>query len=249
MSTPVQHLLKDLDLTEKEIQVYLSSLRLGEATIQQIAHAAKLPRTTVASILARLQSLGYVVGHRTKGKFVYWIEDPHVLVEHEQSRLDVMQQLAARLHVQYHSADKTPQAFVYDTKEGITNLMVKVVDELQKGDEILVFESPAAEHYQSIVSDELFTVLSKQKVKRGVLTRALVPAVQKSFVRETSLQHNISLRTLPPGLGFEFSLWIFHQSIVLFSGTHTFAVRINHRHMKESMASLFEHFWLIAGSV
>ncbi len=249
MPTSVETLLKDLHLTEKETTVYLASLHLGEATIQQIAHKAKLPRTTVASILSRLKELGYVTAHRSKGKLMYWIEDPHVLVEQERARFDVVEQLAAQLHTQYHSADKTPQAFVYDTKEALTNMIVKVVDELNKGDEILVFEAPAGEHYQAVISDELFRSLAEKKMKRGVRTRALIPGAQKSFVRAWTPKYNVFLRTLPAGLGFDFSLWIFHNSIVLFSGTHTFAVRINHRHMKESMASLFEHFWEIAGPV
>lgn len=245
MTTSVSTLLKNLQLTEKESTVYLASLQLGEATIQQIAHKAKLPRTTVASILHRLEELGYVTAYRSKGKFVYWIEDPEILVEQERARLGVVEQLATQLHTHYHSADKTPQAFVYDTREALTNMIVKVVEELQKGDEMLVFEAPAGKHYQAIISDELFRVLAEKKMKRGVQTRALIAATQKSFVRPWTTTYNVSLRTLPEGIGFDFSLWIFHSSLVLFSGTHTFAVRINQRHMKESMATLFEYFWNI----
>ena len=60
MPTPLKTLLKNLKLSEKEAMVYIASTRLGEATVQEIAHESKLPRTTVGSILDRLKELGYV---------------------------------------------------------------------------------------------------------------------------------------------------------------------------------------------
>lgn len=249
MATSLEKLLQSLGLSAKEAKVYLSALQAGEATVQDIAHASQLPRTTVASILGRLKELGFVTVHKSKGKLRYWIEDPHILVEHERARLDIVEQLADRLHTEYHSADKKPQTEVFDTKEGIKNLIVRVVGELKKGDQMLAFESPSAKHYQAVISDELFHALSEKKSTRGVFTRVLIPEGQAADIRAKALEHNVTIRTLPKGVRFESSMWIFHDSIVLFSGTHTFATRITHRHMAESLRSLFEFFWGIGSSL
>lgn len=243
MPTPVKTLLKHAGLSDVEAEVYLVSLRLGEASAAQVAHAAKLTRTTTASVLDRLKDRGFLTAHVSHGKKVYWIEDPHILVEHGKAQLDVLESLAGRLHSEYHKADKKPTAEVFDTRESLTHLMTKVVEELDRGDEILTFESPSSQHYQAILTDELFDALSKQKVKKGVRTKALIPSGQESFIRPTSLQHNIQVRVLPQGVLVESSFWMFRNTLVLFSGTHTFAVRITHRHMKESMANLFQMAW------
>ena len=243
MPTPLKTLLKRLGLSEKEAQVYLASLRLGEATVTQIAHGMKMQRTTVASILDRLRERGLITQKTSKGRRVYWIEDPHVLVEHEQARLHVVEQIAGRLHAQYHQADKKPSAEVFDTKEGLRKLITRVVAELRKGDEVLTFESPAANHYQAVLTDEMFHALAKQKDKKGVQTRSLVPSGQEESIRPGALEHNVQVRVMPPGVLVESSFWMYRNTLVLFSGTHTFAVVISHRHMKESMASLFEMAW------
>lgn len=243
MSTPVRTLLKHAGLSEAEADVYLVSLRLGEASASQIAHAAKRSRTTTASILDRLKDHGFLTTHFSHGKKIYWIEDPHILVEHGKAQIEVLEALAGRLHSEYHKSDKKPTAEVFDTKESLTHLITKVVEELDRGDEILTFESPSSQHYQAVLTDELFHALSKQKVKKGVHTKALIPEGQESFIRSDSLAHNIEVRVLPQGVLVESSFWMFGNSLVLFSGTHTFAVRINHRHMKESMTNLFQMAW------
>ena len=243
MASSLKTLLETLGLSKREADVYLASLRLGEATSQDIAHAVGLTRTTVASVLERLCTQGFVSVHRKSGKRLYWIEDPHILVEHEKARLGVVEELAGRLHSEYHQADKKPDAEVCDTREGIVNLMVKVVEELPEGSEICTIESPAAHHYQAVMSDELFTALSKRKTSKGIRTNVLIPAGSQSAIRPGSLDHRVSVRVLPPGLMFESSLWLFGTSLVLFSGTHTFAVRVNHRHMYESLQGLFSFLW------
>jgi len=243
MPTPIKTLLKHAGLSNTEADVYLVSLRLGEASASEIAHAAKISRTTAASVLDRLKGHGFLTTQLSRGKKVYWIEDPHILVEQGKAQLEVLESLASRLHTEYHQADKKPTAEIFETREALAHLMTKVIEELERGDEILTFESPNAQHYQAVMTDELFHALSKQKVKKGVRTKALIPAGQESFIRPGSLEHNIEVRVLPQGVLVESSFWMFRGSLVLFSGTHTFAVRINHRHMKESLSSLFELAW------
>lgn len=243
MPTPLKTLLKHAGLTDREALIYLTSLRLGEAGVTEIANAAKLTRTTAASILDRLRARGFLTVYTSKGKRRYWIEDPHILVEHGKAHVDVLETLASRLHHEYHKADSKPTAEIYDSQESIRHLITKVVDELKRGDEILTFESPNAKHYQAVLTDELFHALARQKVKKGVRTRALIPAGQEEAIRPEALDHQVVVRTLPHGVLVESSFWMFGNSLVLFSGTHTFAVRIQHRHMKESMASLFELAW------
>jgi len=243
MTTSLKTLLSQLGLSQNESLVYIALSRLGEALVQEVSHEAKLPRTTVASILERLKDLGFVTVHKTKGKFVYWIEDPHVLVTHEKTRLDVAEQLAARLHLEYHKADKKPTVEIYETKAGIQKLMTKVITDIAKGAEFLVFESPIKKHYQAVLSEEFYHAMAKLKEKKGIRTRALIPSGHQEFIRPKTLEYSVEVRALPSGVAMEISFWILDSSIVLFYGEQIFAMKMNHQHTQESMKSLFEYLW------
>lgn len=249
MPTSLKTLLKQVGLSQVESNTYLACLKLGEASVSEIAHEIQMSRTTTASILERLAQKGFLTVHKRRGKKQYWIEDPHVLVEHEKAHVEVIEQLATRLHHQYHQADKKPSAEIFDTRERIVHLITKVIDELGRGDTICTFESPSAHHYHAVVTDELFDALAKQKVKKGIQTKSLIPLGQEGFIRSKSLEFNIEVKTLPKGVLFESSFWMFKNSLVLFSGTHTFAVLIRHKHMKESMKNLFDMTWNLSAPI
>ncbi len=246
MPTPLKTLLQQLGLKKPEADVYLASLRLGEATAHEIAHEAKLPRTTAASILDRLKEEGFVTIRTHRGKRVYWVEDPHLLTEKERARLQVFEELAGRLHTEYHKADKQPVSEIYDTKEGIITLMIKAIEEMEHGGEMLVFESPGVGHYQAVMSDEMFKVFLDRKKAKAIRTRALIPSGHTRFIRPFTLNQSLAMRVLPEGLDIEVSMWIFGHSVVIFSGTHHFAVQITHAHSQESFRSLFEYLWKVS---
>lgn len=66
------NIFKKLNLSEKEITVYLSLLRSGGASIRNLAEASNLNRGTVYDVLKKLQEIGLVSFYHqdTKQKFV-----------------------------------------------------------------------------------------------------------------------------------------------------------------------------------
>lgn len=243
MANELKTLLVEYGLSSSEIEVYLSLLRLGEAVIADVAQKAGLPRTTTASILERLLEQGLVSVQRARGKQTYWVENPAVLVEKEKAKLSVAEQLNSRLNAEYHKDEKKPNVEVFETKNAILNLINKMMNEAKKGSEVLTWDSPVSHNYTQVMSEELFKALTNRKSEKGVQTRSLVPNGQEHLINKKNLNSAIKVRVLPQGLVFDTSIWLYGNSIVFFSGTHTFATCITSRHMKEGMVSLFEHFW------
>lgn len=245
MPTDLKNLLVEFGFSSAEIDVYLSAVRLGESTAAEIAHQAKLPRTTAASILKRLEQEGLVSLHKQKNKFLYWIESPAVLVENQKTKLALTELLQSRLNLEYRREDKKPTVEIFETKKSILHLINKVLEECRKGSEILTWDSPLTQNYLKVMPEDLFKVLSNRKVTKGIQTRSLIPNGQQQLVNK-NISPAIKVRILPPGLVFDTSIWIYNNSIVLFSGTHTFAVRITNRHMQESIRSLFNFLWSLS---
>lgn len=66
--------LKHLGLSEKEAQVYLSSLELGPAPVQDISHKAKVNRATTYVMIDALSSRG-LMSTFVKGKKRYYVPE------------------------------------------------------------------------------------------------------------------------------------------------------------------------------
>lgn len=243
MASDLKNLLAEFGLAPAETDVYLAATRLGEATVTEIGHNAKLPRTTTASILERLRQYGLVTRHKNRNKGIYWVEDPLVLVEKEKAKLLVAEQLRSRLSLQYHRDDKKPNVEIYDSRASIINLINKFLGESPKGSEILTWDAPVAKNYIKVMSEDLFKTLSDRKVSKGIQTRSLIPQGQEYLVNKAMLSSAINVRILPQGLVFDTSIWLYGNSLVLFSGNQTFAIKITNKNIKESIQSIFNFLW------
>ena len=238
-----EKILSELGLSLSEIGVYLATLNLGEASVNEIAHSARFPRTTVASILERLDSIGLVSVHTHAGKRIYWVENPKVLAENFKAKVLLAEHLNQKIQNEYSKLDKKPLVEVYDNEKSIINLINRTINALPKGSEILTYDTPLASNYIKVMSEELFEILTKQKVSKGIRTRSLIPFGQDVYVNRKIINPSIQVRTTPLGVEFETSTWMFNDSLVLFSGTHTLAVCVTNRSMKKGFESIFEYLW------
>ncbi len=85
-------LLTELGLTPTETRVYLSSLKLGPTSVQEIAKRAKLSRTATYEVIAALQERGLMsTFDRGKKKF-FTAEEPERAVAYFKSRAAVLEE-------------------------------------------------------------------------------------------------------------------------------------------------------------
>ena len=71
--------LEDLGLTENESRVYFASLSLGPSTVQRIAKASEVKRTTTYSVIESLQKRGLININVSGFKKTYVAESPEKL--------------------------------------------------------------------------------------------------------------------------------------------------------------------------
>jgi len=123
-----QALIK-LGLSEKEAKVYLSTLELGEDTVQNIGKKAGVNRATTYVILEKLMGLGLVstVEHDKKAKFI--AENPSELaniLEEQQRELEGRKQqlddLMNQLMAVYNTKKGKPIVRYFEGAEGLETL-------------------------------------------------------------------------------------------------------------------------------
>jgi sugar-specific transcriptional regulator TrmB len=244
MEKDIQKTLQELGLRESEARVYIALTKLGEASASRVAKKSSLSRTTTISILDRLTDDGYISRHKQGGRYQYWIESPKVLTEVLEERVQRAKELQGILGALYRSDTKTVSAEVYDNKKSIQRFTEKLLQTLPAASDIWTIDSPQKKNYQAVFSDSFQSTLLRVKKKKRMHTRALIPKKGEQYVKREELKgQSIEVRVLPEEVGFEASVWILEDSVILFSGTQPLVVRVRHPLICQSMKSIVKFLW------
>ncbi|MDO8436069.1 MAG: helix-turn-helix domain-containing protein [bacterium] len=73
---PIELELRKLDLTEKEVKVYLAGLELGPSSVQKIAELVNIARPTTYEIIKRLEKKGLFEEVKEKRKRLFSARSP-----------------------------------------------------------------------------------------------------------------------------------------------------------------------------
>lgn len=249
MIKQIQKNLKELGFNHNESKVYIVLTQLGESTAAQVAKKADLPRTTVISILEKLNSKNHISTHRYKGVTYYWIESPRTIKESLLNRVKIADELDKMLTDLYRSEAHFPHGFIYDTKSGIKSFVEKLLINVKDKSVIYTIDSPKQGNYSKIYSDNFTSTLNELKKKKEIATMTLVPhgSFETINPEKMKIQH-IIIREMPPEIKFKSSLWIVDDFVVLFSGNPPFISAVRHPAITESTKSLFDFLWNISTS-
>lgn len=117
-SAQVQKVIERLGFTQKEAQIYIAALSLGECHVSDIAMAVKLPRTSVQLTVTKLQNAGlmnfYTICHRK-----YWVaENPERLLNNLQNREMEIREALPKLEALKNARRKTKFSQDYSASLG-----------------------------------------------------------------------------------------------------------------------------------
>ncbi len=188
----LKQLLKSLRLSEKEVDVFVSLVRLGKGTVSTIAHESGITRTHVYSIVDKLMQLGLVSEVEDRGKKTYEAVDHAGLlafVSREQNELQTIKknlsQMASEFNeLQVGRKEKTKVRF-FNGIEGVKHIYAEIRKDIEgsaESVEVLTIFSPenlekilpnfAYFDYpnmlgRDIVAEDAFLEAYKGKIKNG----------------------------------------------------------------------------------
>lgn len=247
MKKEVINNLKELGFSEKEIKVYIALTVLGEAKAAEIAKKADLPRTTVISILDRLNSDNFIACHIWRGVTYYWIESPKTLANILSYKMEIANKLNSVLADLYREEAHFPVAEVYDTKSKIKKAIEKMIANARKGTIIYTIDTPESGNYSKIFAGNSEESITSLKKKKDIITYTLVPRDSfKNIAGWKLAAQNIKIRELPENISFSGSLWIIKNEIAHFSGNPPFLVAIKHEDVVSGIKGLFDFLWSIS---
>lgn len=125
----MRRILKQLNFSDKETDVYLAALKLGKGSITELAKKADIKRPTAYVVLEKLKEMGLVSLSKKKGKQIFIAENPEKLlkaVEEEKERIIEKEEKIKEALPKFKALRKkdttVPLVKYYEGKENVWNI-------------------------------------------------------------------------------------------------------------------------------
>jgi sugar-specific transcriptional regulator TrmB len=250
----IEQVLKELDLVDKEPDVYLELVRLsGAQPASVIAQRLKLNRTTVYKTLIKLSKAGLVTKTMKRGITCFIAEDPdknlEVLLLKKKKNLDFVTQLFTEALPELKEMRKeemlTPKMRYYEGVEGVKRVYE---DTLVENKTIYSFEN--VEHMSFEIHDYLWNDYVPRRVEKEIFAYVITPKTSSHIkFRKNDKKSNrqtkfIGLENFP----MEIEINIYGKKTSFFSYKHDemFGVILESDTIANSMRAIFNLCWKIA---
>ncbi len=166
--------LQQLNFDEKEADIYLALLELGEANIEQIAKKSSIKRTTVYHVIESLKEKGYIEMSKVGKKTLYYALNPKKIGETLEEKKLVFEKIMPGLLSITNNIEKKPKIRYFEGKEGIREIYK---DTLRYHDqETLVWTTEDVLEYFDV--DWLWDYYVVKRVKSKIWQRTIAPDVE-----------------------------------------------------------------------
>lgn len=234
--------LNKIGLDDKEAEVYLGLLELGEANIQQISKKSKVKRTTVYDIVESLKEKALVSSTKKNKKVLYYAEDPRRLEDNLEEKKNVLKGIMPQLLSITNLMDKKPKIRFFEGEEGIKEVYR---DTLKYPDqELLAWVSDDA--VNSFDEKFLNDYYLPKRVKNKIWVRAIAPdkpymqkykGMDQKSLRQTKL---VSINRFP----LEVELDLYGKGkIGIMSFSEKLGLIIESKKIFATLKSIFEMNW------
>ncbi|MFA6306578.1 MAG: helix-turn-helix domain-containing protein [Patescibacteria group bacterium] len=235
----INQALKQFDLNDKEIQVYLAMLELGQAGVQEIAIKANIKRTTAYDILTSLISQG-LIGQTQKGKKrLFYAEEPEKLYKLLEEKREKLNDILPILKSLYNTAGSKPKIRYYEGAEGLKNVYRDTL--AYQGEMIGFVTGNIIQHLGQDFANEY-----KERRKKALITvRVIGPDTDEIVDYKTTDKEDIKQTRLVPQKKFPFSIEmnVYGNKIALMSFREQMGIIIESNEISTNLKLLFELAW------
>lgn len=236
----MKNLLENFDFTDKETEVYLASLSLGEATGFQIYKATNLKKPTVYYVLDELVKRNLITQTKKGAKKYYLPADPQKIQEILRTKLESFETVLPQLSAIYNIKGVSPKLRFYEGKEG---LKAVYADTLNYQGEILAF---ASEGIFFFLGKDFLQDYLKKRVKKGISVRGIIPTTRilKRRYVEKNIKHLRKTKLISAKkYNFPIEINIYANKVAFMSFRDELGLIVESDEISTMMKMIFEYFW------
>lgn len=237
----MEETLKELDLADGEVKVYLGMLKIGSNLASKISEETKINRSHVYQLLERLITKGFVSYVIKENRKYFSAVNPEKLIDIMKEREQRLKNILPNLLGLTSFQKEKPLVEIFEGKEGIKTILndiLKVKKEWLafgssgKGPEVLPYY---AEHWE------------KERIKLKISLRGILDYSKSGRKRgnELSKLKNTQIKYMPQEYSAPSSTWIYGDRLVfvIWSKEHSFGIRIINKEITDNFKSHFEVLW------
>jgi sugar-specific transcriptional regulator TrmB len=190
----IEKFLKEIGLSEKEVEVYLKLLTVNDATVTELSHLTQINRTTIYPILESLAEKKLVLEIEKGKKARFQAEQPERLttyIQNKKSKLEEQEKLLDEViprikSISMQSGEK-PIVKVFDGREGI---LKSVEESFESGDT----ENTIYLIYPKDRLQEIFSEKERARARGSRIDRKIKSISIYSSEKEPALSDELSTR-------------------------------------------------------
>ncbi|MEM4318505.1 MAG: helix-turn-helix domain-containing protein [Candidatus Pacearchaeota archaeon] len=235
-----KYALKKIGLNDKEAEIYIELLKLGNSKVNEISKRLNLPRTTIYSILNSLLKKGLVFYTIKSGTRYFEAVDPKRVLKIEEEKLNTIKSIIPKLEQIKKTVEEKPEIEIYEGVEGIKTILENILK--IKPEEILVIEC-----------DEIFKTLefyfphwSEKRIKEKIFCRIIQEKTDK-INKELKLRNKTYTKTkfLPKEIKINTMTYIYNENVAFLTMNKEklIGVIIKNKDIAQTQKKIFELIW------
>ncbi len=233
---------KNLGFSTKAAKVYLAALELGEASVQQLAQASKLKRTTLYYILDELVEAGALIFTKTGKKTYYVPEEPTTLLKNVKEKISTFEDSMALLEEKVGYTKNKPRVYFLYGSAGFKATWDMILATREKQFRIITQGENFLDYVrEKYIVDEIIAT----KKKLGVSSKQLITdsAYARKIVAKDIRENRVS-KILSPIYKLPFTE-IITESIVAFISPrfNNMIFIVENEAFSKTRKSIFESLW------
>lgn len=244
-SYPLRETLVSIGFGEKEANVYLALLNIGQGTVSQIARGAGINRTTGYDILDSLVSKGFVSISGKEPKQEYMAESPAKIIKYYQDQvqknqeyLKVAEGIVPELS-SLHNVTGRPKVRFYEGKEGLQEVYE---DTLTSHEPIRAY---ANAQELPLVLPNFFPEYYHRRAKKGIPIRGIFPDNKEGRERSAVDKEEYRESVLVPDNLYHFSpeINVYDNKVMIASWREMLGIIIESREIADAMKKIYDLSW------
>ncbi|MBU0957825.1 MAG: hypothetical protein KKF56_03370 [Nanoarchaeota archaeon] len=239
-------ILSKLGLNQNHIQIYITLLKKGESTANEIASLTKLHRTHVYDLLESLEKRSIVSSIKKENKkFFIGVEPKKLesLLAKKQEELDEnkkdLSELIQDLNKITHESKTKALASIYQEKQGFMSQLNEILRTLKKGEEYLVMGFTGK-------SDETLKYFlpgfAKRRIAQGVKRRIIMDNELRG--KEQGKQKLQQIRFLPKDQKVPMGIITYKDKVVIVIIEDDYiSIKIENQKIADNFKKYFDLIW------
>jgi|SRR3989344_513576 len=240
--------LKDLGLTENEVKVYLSALKIGKCSATEIRKNVQISNSQVYSSLDSLISRGLITYEKTHLGKRYSALDPSVIKELINKRNKIIEDYIPYLKQLQNKTAYSTDISVYEGLNGFRTAMLKLAKECLKNETIYIIGF-SNQDYKNEQLSAILRDVNKISVQKNHKFNMILDNKDNVFFKQRKEEKISKIKFMGGNFKSPASIDIFEDYVyILIWDESPYAIRIKNKNVAEGFKVYFNFLWNIAKS-